>query len=176
LSSKRKKLNYVDKIDKYLNENKTIWDIVKLENNKTGNMDKDKTFNIEGTLVINHQDTANGFSKYFLSIAKNINIDSIFYKLDNTTPEHYLLQSFMTPFPNINLKSVSSKEVEYVIKSLKTKNFSGYDEISIKLLKICSSFISSPLTYIYVINRGLVCMDVGEAISANFKTKVHTSK
>jgi hypothetical protein len=73
-------------------------------------------------------------------------------ELDNTTPGHYLIQSFMTPFPNINLKSVTSKEVENVIKSLKTKNFSGYDEISTKL-KICSSFISSHLTYIYVINQ-----------------------
>jgi hypothetical protein len=87
-------------------------------------MDKDETFNIEGTLDNNHQDITNGFSKYFLSIAKNINIDSIFYKLDNTAPGHYLLQSFMTPFPNINLKSVSSKEVENVIKSLKAKQFS----------------------------------------------------
>jgi hypothetical protein len=89
---------------------------------------------------------------YFLSIAKNINIDqndSISHKLDNNTPGHYLLQSFKTPFPNINLKSVSSKEVENVIKSLKTKNSSGYDEIPTKLLKISSSCISSPLTYIY---------------------------
>jgi hypothetical protein len=59
----------------------------------------------------------------------------------------------MTPFPNINLKSVSTKEVENVTKSLKTKNFSGYDEIATKLLKIYSSFISSPLNYIYVINK-----------------------
>jgi hypothetical protein len=122
-----------------LNKNKTVWDIVKLEINKTGNMDKVKTVNIEGTLFNNHQDIANEFNKYFLSIAKNINIDqnySISYKLDNTTPEHYLLQSFKTPFPNINLRSVSSKEVENVTKALKTKTSSGYDEISTKLLKI----------------------------------------
>jgi hypothetical protein len=41
-------------------------------------MDKDKTFNIEETLVNNHQHIANEFNKYFLSIAKDINIDSIF--------------------------------------------------------------------------------------------------
>jgi hypothetical protein len=65
--------------------------MVKLENNKTGNMDKDKAFNIDGTLVNNHHEIANGYSKYFLSIAKNSNINSIFYKLDNATPGHYLL-------------------------------------------------------------------------------------
>jgi hypothetical protein len=48
----------------------------------------------------------------------------------------------------MNLKSVSSKEVENIIKSLKTKNSSEYDGISTKLLKISSCFISSPLTYI----------------------------
>jgi hypothetical protein len=48
----------------------------------------------------------------------------------------------------MNLKFVSSKEVEKIIKSLKIKNSSGYDGISTKLLKISSSFISSPLTYI----------------------------
>jgi hypothetical protein len=60
----------------------------------------------------------------------------------------YLLQSFTTPFPNMNLKFVSAKEVEKIIKSLKTKNSSGYDGISTKLLKMSSGFISSPLTYI----------------------------
>jgi hypothetical protein len=71
--------------------------------------------NIEGTPVSNHQEIANEFNKYFLSIAKNINIklnDFKSHKLYNTTPLHYLLQSFKTPFPNINLKFLCSKEVE----------------------------------------------------------------
>jgi hypothetical protein len=53
----------------------------------------------------------------------------------------------------MNLKFVSSKEVEKIIKSLKTKNSSGYDGISTKLLKISSCFISSPL--IYICNKSL---------------------
>jgi hypothetical protein len=106
---------------------------------------------IEGTLVRNHLDIANGFNKYFFSIAKNIIIDQndiTFHKQDDNTPLHYLLQSFTTLFPNMNLKFVSSKEVENIIKSLKTKNSPGYDGISTNLLKINSCFISSPLTYI----------------------------
>jgi hypothetical protein len=58
------------------------------------------------------------------------------------------LQSFKTPFPNINLQFSSSKEVENIIKCFKPKNSSGYDGISTKLLKISSSFISLLLTYI----------------------------
>jgi phosphatidylinositol kinase/protein kinase (PI-3 family) len=67
---------------------------------------------------------------------------------NNTTLLHYLLQAFKTPFPNFNLKLLSTKEVENIIKTLKTKNSAGYNEISTKLLKISSPFISSPLIYI----------------------------
>jgi hypothetical protein len=34
---------------------------------------------------------------------------------DNITHLHYLMQSFKHPFQNINLKSISTKEVENVI-------------------------------------------------------------
>jgi hypothetical protein len=113
-----------------LNKNKAIWDVVKLEAIKIGNRDQAITLNIEGTLVRNHQDIANEINKYFLSIAKTIIIDQnyiTFHKQDDNTPLHYLLQSFTTPFPNMNLKFLSSKEVENIIKSLKTKHSSGYD-------------------------------------------------
>jgi hypothetical protein len=53
--------------------------------------------------------------------------DFTFHKQDNNTPLLYLLQSFTTPVPNMNLKFVSSKEVENILKSLKTKNSSRYD-------------------------------------------------
>jgi hypothetical protein len=145
-----KKLKFANKINKSLNKNKAIWDIVKLETNKTRNTDKTITLNIEGTPVSNHKDIANEFNKYFLSIAKNINTkynELSSHNPDNLTPLHYLLQSFKIPFPNIKLKFSSSKEVENIIKSFKSKNSSGYDGISTKLLKISSFFISSPLTY-----------------------------
>ena len=58
------------------------------------------------------------------------------------------MQSFKNPFPIINLKSTTTKEIKNIIKSLKPKNSSGYDGISTKLIKICSPFISSPLAHI----------------------------
>jgi hypothetical protein len=48
-----------------LNKNKTIWGIVTLETNKTGNTDKAIILNIEGTSVSNHQEIVNEFNKYF---------------------------------------------------------------------------------------------------------------
>jgi hypothetical protein len=49
-----KKLKYADKISKSSNKNKTIWDIVKLETNKTRNTGKTSILNVQGTPVRNH--------------------------------------------------------------------------------------------------------------------------
>jgi hypothetical protein len=128
-----------------LNINKTTWDIVNLETNKTRNTEKINTLNIDGNSISNHQKTANAFNKYFLTIGESINNkqnELSSHNSYNTTPLHYLMQSFKNPFPNINLKS--TKKVENTIKSLKPKNSSGYDGISTKLLKISFPFISSP--------------------------------
>jgi hypothetical protein len=95
----------------------TIYKIHNVSIYKIGNRDQAITLNIEGTLVSNRQDIADEFNKYFLSIAKNIikgQNDTVFHKRDDNTPLHYLLQSFTTPFQNMNLKFVSSKEVQKI--------------------------------------------------------------
>ena len=114
-------------------------------------MDKINTLNINGIPISDCQKMANEFNKYFSTIVKSINTKQNKlspYNVDNTTPLHYLTQSFKNPFPNINLKSVSTKEIKNIIKSLNPQNSSGYDGISTKLLKISSPFITSPLTHI----------------------------
>ena len=57
-------------------------------------------------------------------------------------------QAFNKPYPSMGSKYSSTKEIEQIIKSLKTKNSCGYDEISTKILKISCPFISSPVNYI----------------------------
>jgi len=146
-----KKLNYADNIKKSLNKKKTIWDTANLETNKNGTTEKINTLNIEENSISDSQETANAFNKYFLNAAKSNNTkqnELSFHNLDNTTPLHYLMHSFKNPFPNINLKCILTKEVEKVIKSLKPKNSSGYDGIPTKVIKISSTFISSPSTHI----------------------------
>jgi hypothetical protein len=61
------------KFKKSLNKNRTIWDIVNLETNKTINTEKINTLNIDGNSISNHQEIANALNKYCLSIAKSIN-------------------------------------------------------------------------------------------------------
>jgi hypothetical protein len=120
-----KKLNYAERIKQSSNKNKTIWDIVKLENNKVGNNDRINYLNFEGNTIKNRQEIVNTFNKYFLSIAKNVNpilTNHSNQYPDDTTPIHYLLQAFKSPFPNFHLKHISTKEMENIIKSLKPKN------------------------------------------------------
>ena len=48
----------------------------------------------------------------------------------------------------MKLKYTASKEIEKVIKSQKSKNSHGSDGIPMKILKVSTPFITSPLTYI----------------------------
>ena len=49
----------------------------------------------------------------------------------------------------MNFENISAKEIENIIKSLKSEESLGYDEITTKILKISAPFISFPLTYIF---------------------------
>ena len=60
-----KKLSCTDKMKKSLNKNKTIWDIVKLETNKTRSTESVNTLNIDENLIGNHQEIVNAFNKFF---------------------------------------------------------------------------------------------------------------
>jgi len=81
------------------------------------------------TYLFNGQIVAETFDKYFVSVAQNIhennhNVNSL---SNHDNPISYLFRAFNQPFPTINLKSVLSKEIEDITKSLKTKNSHGYD-------------------------------------------------
>ena len=76
-----------------MNKNKTVWDIVNLETNKTGNTEEINTLKIDGNTISDRQEIANAFNKYFLTVAKNINMKQntpSYHNLDNTTPLHFL--------------------------------------------------------------------------------------
>jgi hypothetical protein len=63
-------------------------------------------------------------------------------------PINYLFKYYSKPFANINWPYASTYEIGKIIKSLKSKNTSGYDEISNRIIKLSSPFITSPLTHI----------------------------
>ena len=68
--------------------------------------------------------------------------------LTMNNPISYLFKYYKKPFAKINWQYASTYEIRNIIKSLKSKNTYGYDEISNRIIKLSSPYIISPLTYI----------------------------
>jgi hypothetical protein len=125
-----KKLYYDSKITKSDNKMKTIWEIVKKE---TGN--KNCNHKVQALEINNDKVTENLKSNVAdqHSIKNSINL---------------MNKSATNQCPTINWSYTSTAEVERIIKYLKSKNSSGYENILVRILKMSVSFILSPLTYI----------------------------
>ena len=85
----------------------------------------------------------------FLSIAESLKSgNNTHTNIKDTSPINYLINSFHRPFPKMSWHYASTHEIEKIIKSLKSKNTGGYDEISTRILKLSAPYIISPLIYI----------------------------
>ena len=104
-----------------------------LENGKPNQCKHTISLRIDNKEITNQNTIANKFNSYF------------FLLLDH--PISYLINSFHQPFPKISWHYASTYEIEKNIKSLKSKNTGGYDEISTRILKLSAPYIISPLTY-----------------------------
>jgi len=102
-------------------------------------------------MVNNSQEIAYAFNDHFSSAADTI-INNISKdnngKKDDISHSSYLINNINTAFPNIEWKQALTHEISKIIESLKLKNSCGYDEIPIKILKLSTPFIISPLTFI----------------------------
>jgi len=63
-------------------------------------------------------------------------------------PSSYLITNFNNTFSSTDWKYATIYEINKIIKSLRTKNSYGYDEIPIKILRLSAPSVISPLTYI----------------------------
>ena len=106
---------------------------------------------INDTIVNNSQETAYAFYDYFSSVADTI-INIISKGNDGTKDDishsSYLINNINNVYQNIERKHASTHEISKIFESLKLKNSCGYDEIPIKILKLSTPFIISPLTFI----------------------------
>jgi hypothetical protein len=79
---------------------------------------------------------AYSFQNYFLSTAakliSNINTNE---ELEDNNCIDYLYRVFNNPFTNIIFNNMTTRGIKEIIKSLKSGNTHGYDEISVKILK-----------------------------------------
>ena len=144
-----RKLHYNKLITNSNNKVKTMWNIVKTDTQKI-KKDEIPPMNVDGSDVEDHHDIANIFNTYFTTVTDKIGTKNLVNvnSSNHVYPLNYLYQVFTSQFPSIKLTPVTSKEISEIIESLKQKNSHGYDEISVKILKISLPFIVSPLTYI----------------------------
>ena len=126
---------------------KSTWKIINEEKGKTKSCIDIQSLLIYNNVILNQNKIANIFNNYFISIADTVNSDN--NKHINTgmaNPFNYLTNNFRRPFPKISWQYAST--YEKMIKSLRTKNTCGYNEISNRIIKLTAPFIISPLTHI----------------------------
>jgi len=132
------------------NKIKTMWNIIR----KTGgnNIKYDKINILNTDKKYNKSVNAEIFNKYFLMIAGNIscNITGSNKQIISCSKylPSYLSQVFNLPFTSVTFHNTSTGEIEKIIHSFPWKNSCGYDEISVKILKVSAPFISSPICHI----------------------------
>jgi len=98
---------------------------------------------------MNQNKIVNIFNNYFISVGDTVSSNNnIHINVCMTNPINYLTNNFRRPFPKISGQYASTYEIEKIIKSLRTKNILGYDEISNRIIKLTAPFIISPLTHI----------------------------
>jgi hypothetical protein len=145
---------------------KTTWNTVI---SVKGKRQRDKSFEsvyINSNRTDNQQLIADIFQNYFLSIADKITLrTSNIEELENNNSIGYLHRTFSNPLPIITFENTTIKEINDIIKSLKSKKSFGYDEISVKILKISTPFIVALLNYIC--NRSI--------LSGTFPTRIKYS-
>jgi hypothetical protein len=126
---------------------KSTWKIINEEKGKTKTGMDIQSLVIDNNVIINKNKIANFLNNYFLSIADSVNSDTNKHiNTSMTNPISYLANSFRRPFAKISWQYASTYEIEKIIKSLRTKNACGYDEISNQIIKLTAPFIISPLT------------------------------
>jgi hypothetical protein len=81
---------------------------------------------VEGKKITDQQTIAEMFNDYFVAIAENVKrqrknnfINDDNNSVDNHT--HFMEQAFNKLYPSMESKYTSTKEIERIIKSLKTK-------------------------------------------------------
>jgi Notch-like protein len=131
------------------NKTKATWDII---NEITGHRHTKITLHdlkVDHKHITNPEEIAEKFNNYF-SFKENddIKFKSLRKLSSETKVKCYFNQSDKLYFPSFILKTFSTREISSIINSIKTKNTHGYDEVSTKILKLSSNYITSPLTHI----------------------------
>lgn len=144
-----KKKYFNDKIIMSTNPSKTTWNIIKTATNKRNTTDSATSVNINNKLITNPTNIADAFNTYFSSVVGNLSNNHP--GISNTVitdPLNYLKNNYSKPNDSLGLINTTTHEIDKIIRLLKCKDSHGYDEVSMRVIKISAPYILSPLTLI----------------------------
>jgi hypothetical protein len=136
--------HYCRLIAKSDNKIKTSSNIIKYETKLLHLTEQIPAVLINGEKVKDLKIIANAVNKFFLTITENLNLHQELRGDDIS----FLEDASARKFPGIKTIPITETEIKSLIQFLKAKNSSGYDGITSKILKVCASLLSHPLTNI----------------------------
>ena len=146
-----KKTYFYNSFKKYNGDIKNTWGVIKnILNKNRENKSFPHYFKINGKNITNKTDIADSFNNFFTNIGLNL-AQQIPHQ--NKSYKDYLTNKTQQTF---KFNTMSEDSVQKIITTLHTKNSSGHDGISTKLLKEIKSEIVKPMTLL--INQ---CLNTG---------------
>jgi hypothetical protein len=119
---------------------KITWNKIKKESGKIHVTEQMPSLLTKDEKMKDPEKVADVINSFFLSIAENLNQ----HQVQKEDPITFSKDSFLCNFHGIKTVPISEAEIKSIILSPKSKNSSGYDEMS-KILKACVSLISRPI-------------------------------
>jgi hypothetical protein len=143
-----KKMYYNKRIINSTNKTKSTWKIINELLGKQHSSNDIQKLTIEDKHFTNQNDIANLLNQHFSTVVDKLNCNNENNESYNNFSTCLPNKGIQDQIPSLVFKSFSTHEIINIIKSLKTKESYGYDEISTKPLKISANYICSPLTHI----------------------------
>ena len=162
---------YITRCNEYRHNTRKLWaltnEIIKKERNKSNIIE---ALNVNGEVIRGPQKIANEFCNFFSNVGKNYA-----NKVAQSTKElKAYLQAITRSKKSMFLEPVTTQEIDIIIRELKGKMSSGYDNISNKLLKELRPCLLVPLTIIF--NKSLTTGIFPDNMKLSDVTPLHKSK
>jgi hypothetical protein len=124
---KAKRMEYDKLILNFHNKIKTTWNIINKESGRKNSSNKIHALDVDGKKVFDQKSIAATYNEYFVTIAENIRKQTIYthtHVNNNDVDNHvqFINHAFDNPFPNMENKYSTIKEIEQTTNSLKIKN------------------------------------------------------
>jgi hypothetical protein len=126
------------------NKTKTMWTIINSVTRKAKKSNHLPLYFKMNNMEVPIEKSAEALSDYFLNTADDLQIQTD----NNTSPVTLLQNGYQYDFAQMKIIPVTEGEFQSIIRYIKAKDSSGYDGISTRLLNMCNSLISKPLSYI----------------------------